>query len=255
MPTLRNINSLAGRRRIAPLIGAELAPIPDDYKIRLIGTTDYLTIVNTNRVSAWEAVGATHTATQGDNSVRPYYDPLYVTPNGKQTVYSNGRWMTLGVYSNREFIDGSGGQTIIVVGTDWDSNGDHIIAKWDPNAGARYWRLQTTSYTVQSNGASVNSDQVATFTRPTGSFVMMARWNPSTECAVYLNGSTSPIGSAASPAPSSDNSNEPVKIFSNSDSDERLNTGSVAEIIIYRGLITNAEWSIINTNLQRYWLL
>ena len=82
MPTNTNRNSYAGRQNMAARMGDDLPPIPSDYKMRLIGTTDYLTIVNTNRVSAWEAVGATHTATQGDNSVRPYYDPLYVTPNG-----------------------------------------------------------------------------------------------------------------------------------------------------------------------------
>jgi hypothetical protein len=255
MPTLRNITSLKGRQQIAPIISAGLAPIPSDYHMRLIGTTDYLTIVNTNRVSSWAAVGGTHTATQGDNAVRPFYDPLYVTPNGKQTVFSNGRWMTLGVYSNREFISNTDGQTIVVVGTDWTNDGDHIFAKWDPDANERCYRLQTNTYSVQSNGGSVNVDQVATFTRPAGSFVLMAQWYPSTDCAVYKDGSASPLGSAASPAASENNGNEPVKIFSNSDSNERLNTGSVAEIIIYKRKITMAEWAIINTNLQRFWLL
>jgi hypothetical protein len=222
--------------------------------MRLIAEPSYLTIVNTNRVSAWAAVGATHTATQGDNSVRPYYDAAYVTANGEQAVYSDGRWMTLGIYSNREFIDGSVGQTIICVGADWANNGDHLIAKWDPDAGNRCWRLQTSSYTVQSSG-SVNSNQVATFTRPTGTFVLMARWEPGVECAVYLNGSTTPIGSATSPASSSYNANEPVKLFSNSDSNERLNTGMVPELINWRRPITNAEWAIVNQNLQPRWVV
>jgi len=246
-------NTVAGR--IRGKWGADAPEIPSDYKMRLIGIPSYLTIVNTDRVSAWQAVGATHTATQGDNAVRPYYSASYKTANGRQAVYSNGKWMTLGVYSNREFIDGSVGQTIIVAGADWTNDGDHVFAKWDPDANERCYRLQTNTYTVQSNGGSVNVDQVAYFTRPTGSFILMARWEPSVECAVYLNGSTTPIGSATSPAPSSNNGNEPVKIFSNSDSNERLNTGMGGEIIIYRRPITDAEWIDINAILRPYWVI
>jgi len=229
--------------------------VPDDYKMRLIGTSPYLTIVNTTKVSVWASVGATHTATQGDNSVRPDWGSgIKQTPNGKNTVYSAGKWMTLGVYSNREFIDGSVGQTIIVVGTDWANDGDFVFAKWDPDAGNRCWFLKTHQYSVQSAGGSFTATQAADFTRPTGSFVLMARWEPGVECSVYKDGSTTPLGSASAPAASSYNGNEPVKIFSDSDSDNRLNTGAVAELIVYRRPITNAEWIDINAVLSAYWL-
>jgi hypothetical protein len=234
---------------------SDVPVMPSDYKMRLIGRSSYLTIVNTIKVSTWGSVGATHTATQGDNSVRPEWSASVQMPNGENAVYSAGKWMTLGTYINREFIDGSVGQTIVVVGKDWTNDADFVFSKWDPDASNRCWMLKTDQYSVQTNGGASTATEVANFTRPSGSFVLMGRWEPGVRTAAYLNGSTTPYGTpATSPASSSHNGNEPVKIFSNSDSAERLNTGSISELIVWRRPITDAEWQDVNTILQASWL-
>jgi len=235
-------------------------PIPDDHVKWLDAYDDSdfgLVLYNGNRVGGWkDKFGRGGGWGQGVNDDRPFFDSGNTSPNGKYVVhYPGGDYLNHNVSDAEEFISATYGQTIIIVGGNWTADDDHLFSMWDSGAGHRTFRTRTNDYTVQSNGGSLNADQVATYTRPSGWNVMRYSWSPGTKCRVYKNGDPNPIAESNNNVPSVDLDIETVKLCANSDGSNSLNDGDIANITIWKRDITDAEWWNIYCNKYAEWFL
>ena len=239
--------------------GGKVIDFPTDHALRLQAYEDAtygLTLYNGNRVGAWKDTEGRFGWGQGDNAKRPFYDSDNTSPNGKYIVhYPGGDYVNHNVSDAEEFISGTNGQTIIVVGGNWTADSDHVFSMCNGSANHRTFRLRTEQYSIQPSGGTQNSNYVASFTRPSGWFILRASWEPGTKTRVYKDGDTTPIAESPLVVPSVDLDIETVKLCANDAGDSSLNDGDIAEIIVYKRDISDYEWYAIYHTLYAEWFI
>lgn len=234
-------------------------PTPSDHALMLEayegGTykdiTAYgLDLENDNRVATWTDKFNRFDFENPVNGTRPFWDSDHQTPNGKNSVFfDGGKRVNRAATATDDFISSSG-QTIIVVGGDFTNTADTILAKYNASSGDRQWRIGTDRYIVSTLKGTFDTNEQANGDAPTGWNVIMYRWNPGVETAIYLNGSTTPEVSAASPASTYESVNIITSLGTDGNGGTSLNEGKLGKIIIYKRPFTDEEWEITNENMQ-----
>lgn len=214
-----------------------------------------LTIENTNKVAQWRDSQLRLGFGNSDNGSRPFYDETHVTPNGKKSVFFNGGKFVNRVASSSDDFISSNGQTIIIVGGNFTNDADTIIAKYNASSGERQWRVGTDRYIVSTLAGTFDTDEQANDDHPTGWNVIMFRWNPGVETAIYLNGSTTPLVSAVSPASTYETVDIITRIGTDSNGGTSINEGELTEIGIFNRPLTNIEWVNYNLAARAEWIL
>jgi len=215
----------------------------------------------TNRLEYIRGLTTGHEWYQDTASQRPYFDSSHQTNNGKNLLWWNGgKWCYMTAYSNEKFISGTNGQTIMAVCkglSNSDYGGDVIFAHAQENDDKRLWELKTPNYTVQSDGGSWTSSQVANYTRTPDQVCIWAVWNPGVETSVYFNNNAVAEGSASSPAASLGTSAEAFqnRLCARANGDKDLNDGGIAMLMVWkRPLSLSERQHNYNLAYSRYWV-
>jgi len=220
------------------------------------------TLQETNRLEYIRGQTTSHEWYQDTNSQRPYFDSDHQSDNGKNIFWWNGdKWCFMTAYSNEKFISGTNGQTIMAVCKGLSSSaygGDVIFAHAQENDDKRLWELKTPNYTVQSDGGSWTSSQVADYTRTSDQVCIWAVWNPGVETSVYFNNNSSPEGQASSPASTL---GTPAGAFQNrlcarANGDKDLDNGGIMALVAWKFPLTYDQRAANFDNIiyPRYWL-